>query len=62
VGAKAGVTNSIEPGVTVLGQPAVPINDCKRQMAVAQRLPQMKDEVRHLRRDLDKLRKQIEGT
>jgi len=62
VGAKAGVTNSIEPGVTVLGQPAVPINECKRQMAVTQRLPQMKDEVRRLRRDLDQLRKQIEGT
>lgn len=61
VGAKAGVTNSIEPGLTVLGQPAVPINECRRQLAVAQRLPGMKDEIRRLRRDLDKLRKQIEG-
>lgn len=61
VGAKAGVTNSIEPGVTVLGQPAVPISECRRQMAVTQRLPDMKDEIRRLRRDLDKLRKQIDG-
>jgi len=61
VGAKAGVTNTIEPGVTVLGQPAVPINECKRQVAVAQRLPELKNEVKRLRRDLDRLRKQIEG-
>ena len=61
VGAKAGVTNSIEPGVTVLGQPAVPINECKRQVAVTQRLPELKNEVKRLRRDLDRLRKQIEG-
>jgi len=61
VGAKAGVVNSVEPGVTVLGQPAVPINDCKRQVAIVQRLPEMKDEIKRLRRDLDRLIKQLEG-
>jgi len=60
VGAKAGVTNSIEPGLTVLGQPAVPINDCKRQVAVVQRLPTLKNEVRRLRRDLDRLLKRLD--
>ena len=60
VGAKAGVTNNVEPGTTVLGQPAVPINDCKRQMAVTQRLPELKNEVRRLRRDVDRLLKQLE--
>lgn len=59
VGAKAGVTNSIKPGVTVLGQPAVPINDCKRQLAVAQRLPELRNEVRQLRRELDLLRDRL---
>jgi len=59
VGAKAGVTNSIEQGLTVLGQPAVPINECKRQLAVVQRLPELKNEVRRLRRDLDRLMKQL---
>ncbi len=61
VGAKAGVTNTVEPGTTVLGQPAVPINDCKRQVAVVQRLPELKNEVRRLRRDLDRLMKQREN-
>ena len=61
IGAKAGVTNSVEPGVTVLGQPAVPINDCKRQVAVVQRLPALKNEIKRLRRDVDRLLKLIEG-
>lgn len=55
IGAKAGVTNNVEPGMTVLGQPAVPINECKRQVAVVQRLPELKNEVRRLRRDVDEL-------
>lgn len=60
IGAKAGVTNTVEPNSTVLGQPAVPINDCKRQLAVVQRLPQIKKEVQRLRRDLDRLNKELE--
>jgi UDP-3-O-[3-hydroxymyristoyl] glucosamine N-acyltransferase len=55
IGAKAGVSNSVEPGMTVLGQPAVPINDCKRQMAVMQQLPKLKNEIRRMRRELDRL-------
>jgi UDP-3-O-[3-hydroxymyristoyl] glucosamine N-acyltransferase len=60
VGAKAGVTNSIEPGVTVLGQPAVPISECKRQVAVVQRLPALKNEIKRLRRDVDRLMAQLD--
>jgi UDP-3-O-[3-hydroxymyristoyl] glucosamine N-acyltransferase len=55
IGAKAGVSNSIEPGITVLGSPAVPINDCKRQMAVMQQLPKLKNEIRRMRAELDRL-------
>ncbi len=60
IGAKAGVTNSVEPNSTVLGQPAVPINDCKRQLAVVQRLPEIRKEVQKLRRDLDRLTRELE--
>lgn len=55
IGAKAGVSNSVEAGVTVLGQPAVPINECKRQMAVMQQLPKLKNEIKRMRRELDRL-------
>jgi UDP-3-O-[3-hydroxymyristoyl] glucosamine N-acyltransferase len=61
IGAKAGVTNDVEPGLTMLGQPAVPISDCKRQVAVVQRLPELKNEIKRLRRDLDRLMKQVGG-
>ncbi len=59
VGAKAGVTSSVEPGVTVLGAPAVPIKDCRRQMAIIQKLPALKNEILRLRRELDQLTKQL---
>jgi len=58
IGAKAGVTNDVEAGLTMLGQPAVPINECKRQVAIVQRLPQLKNEIKRLRQDLDRLMKQ----
>lgn len=55
IGAKAGVSNSIEAGATVLGQPAVPINECKRQIAVMQQLPKLKNDIKRMRRELDRL-------
>lgn len=60
IGAKAGVSNSVEPGMTVLGQPAVPINECKRQIAVMQQLPKLKNEVKRMRRELDRLTKLLD--
>jgi UDP-3-O-[3-hydroxymyristoyl] glucosamine N-acyltransferase len=59
VGAKAGVTNSVDPGVTVLGQPAVPINECKRQLAVVQQLPELRNTIRRLQRELSELKQKI---
>jgi UDP-3-O-[3-hydroxymyristoyl] glucosamine N-acyltransferase len=59
VGAKAGVINSIESGQTVLGAPAVPIKDCKRQMAIIQKLPALKAEIIRLRRELERLTQQV---
>ncbi|HOA72894.1 MAG TPA: UDP-3-O-(3-hydroxymyristoyl)glucosamine N-acyltransferase [Phycisphaerae bacterium] len=55
IGAKAGVSNSIEAGATVLGQPAVAISECKRQIAVMQQLPKLKNEIKRMRRELDRL-------
>lgn len=60
VGAKAGVTNNVKPGVTVLGQPAVPIQECKRQLALVMKLPQMKRDIRRLEDELAELRKRLD--
>lgn len=61
VGAKSGVTNSVQPNSVVLGQPAVPITECKRQVAVVQRLPEMRKEINQLKREVDRLTRIIEA-
>ncbi|MBN1490152.1 MAG: UDP-3-O-(3-hydroxymyristoyl)glucosamine N-acyltransferase [Phycisphaerae bacterium] len=59
VGAKAGVTNNVETGITVLGQPAVPIQDARRQLMLVQRLPTMKRQIKKLEEELKALRQQL---
>lgn len=59
VGAKAGVTNHVKAGATVLGAPAIPIQDCKRQVALVQRLPEMRREIRRLQEEIEKLREAL---
>ena len=61
VGAQAGVRADVEPGVTVLGTPATPIAEAKRQMLVIQRLPEMRRQLRDLEAEVTALRKLIEG-
>lgn len=61
IGAKAGVTNNVDSGTTVLGQPAIPIQECKRQVAIMQKLPELKNEIRRLRRELDRLKRDMDG-
>lgn len=61
IGAKAGVSNSVEGGTTVLGQPAIPINDCKRQMAIIQQLPKLKNEIKRMRSELNRLLELADG-
>jgi len=61
LGAKAGVTNDVPPGVTVLGQPAVPIADCKRQVASLHRLPEMRKRLKELEAEVQQLRKRLEA-
>lgn len=48
IGAKAGVINNVPDGETVLGQPAIPIHDMKRQVAHVMRLPELNKTVRDL--------------
>lgn len=60
VGAQAGVRSDVDPGATVLGSPAVPINEAKRQLLLVERLPEMRKELKALRAELDRLRKKLE--
>jgi UDP-3-O-[3-hydroxymyristoyl] glucosamine N-acyltransferase len=58
IGAKAGVTNNVPDGETVLGQPAIPIRDMKRQVAYVMRLPELNQTVRDMQKRVDDLTRQ----
>jgi len=58
--AKAGVSASVEPGQTVLGAPATPVNEARKQMIAVQRLPALRRQVRDMTRQIEELRVQIE--
>lgn len=59
VGAKAGVTNSVPDGETVLGQPAIPIREMRRQIAYVQRLPDLNSRVKEQEKRIAKLEEQL---
>ena len=58
IGAKAGVTGSVADGETVLGQPAIPIRDMRRQIAYTQRLPALVSTVKDLEKRMAELERQ----
>ncbi len=54
IGAQAGVINSIPDGVTVLGSPAIDVNQGRRVYTTLQHLPEMRQDLRRLQRKLRK--------
>lgn len=61
IGAKSGVLNNVADGETVLGQPAIPIRDMKRQVAYTMRLPELNQTVRKLERRIAELEARLDG-
>jgi UDP-3-O-[3-hydroxymyristoyl] glucosamine N-acyltransferase len=59
IGAKAGVTNNVPDGETVLGAPAIPIRDMKRQIVHVSRLPELNETVKRLEREVAELRREL---
>ena len=55
IGAKAGVTNDVPDGETYLGAPAIPITEMKRQLVHVQRLPELKQQVKKLQKQIAEL-------
>jgi UDP-3-O-[3-hydroxymyristoyl] glucosamine N-acyltransferase len=65
VAAQSGVGNDLEPGARVAGSPATPGLQWARNSAALERLPDMRRELRELRRQVDELRqakKKEDGT
>lgn len=61
VGAKAGVTHNVPPGVTVLGQPAIPIREMRRNFAHIKRLPELNRTVKDLEKKLAEIEARLNG-
>lgn len=48
LGARSGVSNDVEPGRTVLGEPAIDLRDRKLQLATMSKLPEMRKDLKDL--------------
>ena len=48
LGARSGVSNDVEPGKTVLGEPAIDLRDRKLQLATMSKLPEMRKDLKQL--------------
>ncbi len=55
LGAKAGVSNDVPDGAHMLGAPAIRLREQKLQFALLARLPDMRDQLKKLQRQLDAL-------
>ena len=53
LGARSGVSCDIEPGKTVLGEPAIDLRDRKLQLATISKLPEMRKDLKQLNARVD---------
>lgn len=60
VGAQAGVTGDVEPGLELLGSPAIPRNEAGRSYTLISRLPEMRKTMRTLTKQIEQLQKRID--
>lgn len=62
IAARAGVINSVPDGETVLGEPAIPIRDMKRQAVYMSRLPELYETMKRLERQISEIDKRVTPT
>ncbi len=59
--AKTGVVGDLDGGQTYLGSPALPVREQRQVFAIWPRLPEMRREIKHLKKRLDELTNQRDG-
>ncbi|MFA5864364.1 MAG: UDP-3-O-(3-hydroxymyristoyl)glucosamine N-acyltransferase [Phycisphaerae bacterium] len=59
VAAKSGVINNVQDGLTMFGQPALPIQETKRQMVMISKLPEMRDQLKQMQKRIDQMQKNM---
>jgi len=60
VGGQSGVTNDVPPGVQVLGSPAAPIAETRRNLVSIAKLPEMRKTLRDLIKQVQKLQTRVD--
>lgn len=58
VGAQSGVAKNVDDNQTILGAPAVPIQDAKRQFLMLAKLPEMRQQLKSLQKQLDRIERE----
>jgi UDP-3-O-[3-hydroxymyristoyl] glucosamine N-acyltransferase len=61
VGAKAGVHKDLSGGETYLGAPAIPESEAIRQVMAARKLPEMRSQLKHLEKQLQKMQQRLDN-
>lgn len=59
VGAQSGIVGNVPPNATILGSPAIPVENAKRSVLLVQKLPEWAKRIRDLERELQELKVQI---
>jgi UDP-3-O-[3-hydroxymyristoyl] glucosamine N-acyltransferase len=55
LGAKAGISSDVADGAQMLGTPAGPLREVKLRWALEARLPEMREQLRQLQRQMNEL-------
>ena len=58
---RAAIMANIPAGQKIMGIPAVPIGDARRQLILAQRLPALRTQMREMQAEIDRLAQLVEG-
>jgi len=61
VGAQAGVNSDVDPKASMLGSPALPLDDARRSVVLVGKLPEMAKRLRSLEQEVRQLRAQLNG-
>lgn len=62
IGAQSGIISNVEPGVKIIGAPAIPVNNFFRSSILFAKLPDIYRQLNQLQRELDKLKAEKEKT
>ena len=61
IAGKSGIIGDVAAGQKVMGIPAIPIADARKRMALVERLPLLRSQVRKMQAEIDRLTELVGG-